>query len=150
MAFIIENSNGDTLLTGATPLDMTTGGVYYFKRCKFGSPRRKIAIDSSPSAKGSFAQDFDDHSWPITGGSILLNSSSVTTIKQLYESYSLLIANQIGLELTIPDGVSATYPNCVCTMFEAVRRPDGRTVVPNGDGSLYRMYIEMEFLQLSK
>ena len=150
MSFFIQNANGDTLLTATTPLDMTTGGVYYFKNFKMGSPRRKIAIDSSPSAKGSFAQDFDDHSWPIAGGSILLNSSSVTTIKQLEETYSLLIANQIGLELTIPNQASATYPNCVCTMFEAVRRPDGRTVVPNGDGSLYRMYIEMEFIQLSK
>ena len=151
MAFTITSSASALLLTGATPLVMTSAGVYYFKRCIVQGRRRKITIGSSPSAVGSFVQDFDDHSYPITGGSIMLIGADEASIKTAFASYEALISQQVGLSLSIPNENSGSaFANCVNTMFELWRRPDGRIVTPNGDGSLFRAYISMEFIQLSK
>lgn len=148
MALTISNSGG-TLLTAATPIDLTEAGTYYFKRIKTGGVKRKITIDTSPSARGSFVQDFDDASWPLTGGSIIINASSEAECKSAFESYSNVVSQQIGLTVESTE-LPSNYAHCVNTSFEIVRRGDGRMVIPNGDGTLFRMYVDMEFVQLSK
>lgn len=153
MAFTIVDGDGDTVLTGATPLDLTNAGTYYLKRLKVGAPNRKIAIDSSPSAKGSFVQDFDDHSYPIMGGSLAIVGSSEAAVKATFESYALLIKSQIDLTLTIPNE-TGTYPNCVNMEFDLIRFPGnnqngGQLVKPNDNGT-FRAYVQMDFIQLSK
>ncbi len=153
MAFIVKDRDGATLLTLTVPLDIRTAGRYYVKRCKVDSPNRKITIDSSPSANGSFAQDFDDHSWPISGGSMAIVGSSESDVRATFESDAANIKGQIGLELTIPNQTNySSYPNCVCTAFELMRRPppDLRTVIPNEGATTFRAYVAMEFVQLSK
>lgn len=158
MSFAILDINDQTLLTGTTPLAMTSG-TYYLKRCKVDSVSRKVTIDSSPGVDGSFAQDFGDHSWMITGGTLMIVSTSEMLVRTQFATYAPLIKQQIGLTLIIPNEKNTagnpdnqTYTNCVCTAFELMRRPhpDLRTVIPNGDGSTYRAYVAMEFVQLSK
>ncbi len=158
MSFAILDINDQTLLTGTTPLAMTAG-TYYLKRCKVDSVSRKVTIDSSPGTQGSFAQDFGDHSWMISGGSLMIVSTSEMLIKVQFETYQALIKQQIGLTLVIPNQKNTagnpdnqTYTNCVCTAFELMRRPmpDSRIVIPNGDGSTYRAFVAMEFVQLSR
>lgn len=157
MAFTIKDVSGDTLIVGTYPMAFSTN-VYYCKRCKVDAPNRKVTVDSSPTVDGSFAQDFGDHSWPITGGSLMFVGPSEADIRKSFEDYAALIKQQIGLTLTIPNqNVSGStpedkdYPNCVCTAFELLRRPapDMRTVIPNDNGS-FRAFVAMEFVQLSK
>lgn len=149
MAFTIVNSASSTVLTAATPLDLAVG-IYYFKRCKVDSVSRKITIDSSPSANGSFAQDFGDCCWSISGGSILISGSSESDCKAAFQTLAANIKQQIGLTLSIPNENLSPFTNCVCTAFELMRRSDGRICVPNDDGMSFRSYVMMEFVQLSR
>lgn len=155
MAFTITNAANTQVLVAATPLSLAAG-VYYFKRCKVDSVQRKVLIDSSPTMAGAFAQDFGDMCWPITGGSLLISDTSEQNVKDSFTAYALSIKQQIGLTLSIPNQSAQPFPgtspflNCVCTAFELMRRSDGRIVVPNGDGTTFRAYVAMEFVQLSR
>ncbi len=152
MAFAIVNSAGSTVLTATTGFSLATGN-YYFHRCKVDSCKRKVTIDSTPGAGGSFAQDFGNMWWTISGGSLLICNTTEAACKSTFEAFAVLIKEQIGLTLTIPNenGTSGgTYPNCVCTAFEIIRFPDGRIVKPNGNGATFRCVVQMEFVQLSQ
>jgi hypothetical protein len=151
MALTITNSSGATVMTAVTPLNVLVGGVYYLKRLKVESPLRKITIDSSPSVNGSFAQDFGDHSWPITGGSVMLVDSSEANLLAAFEIFAGLIKHQIGMTLSMDNETASPFANCVCTGFELYRRlpPDKRKVIPNGNGT-FRCCIDIDFVQLSK
>ena len=149
MAFTITNAASATVLTAATPLSLAAG-TYYFKRCKVDSVQRKVLVDSSPTMAGAFAQDMGDMCWPITGGSILISDTSEANIKTTFTTLGLAIKQQIGLTLSIPNESASPFANCVCTAFELMRRSDGRIVVPNGDGTTFRAYVAMEFIQLSR
>lgn len=149
MSFGILDSSNNVLAVGIVPLDLAAG-VYYFKRCKVDSVQRKITIDSSPSANGSFAQDFGDCCWPITGGSLLISGTSEADCKASFQTMCALVKNQIGLTVQIPNESLSPFRNCVCTAFELMRRPDGRICVPNDDAMTFRAYVAMEFVQLSR
>ncbi len=157
MSFAILDVDDHTILTGTTPLALTAG-TYYLKRCKVDSVSRKVTIDSSPGANGSFAFDFGDCCWMISGGTLLLVGATQAAVRKLFEGYAVLIKQQIGLTVVIPDQdltgsnpTNKSYSNCVCTGFELLRRPppDSRIVIPNDDGT-FRAFVAMEFVQLSQ